>query len=442
MKEINFDYIVLGGGLAGLSFCANINSKSIQVIERLNEPGGLIRSINVNEFWFDAVVHLLHFQNDEDKINLNKYISHEFAPILQNANVITKAGKTKFPFQLNLGDLPKETAIKCVTDYIEIINSEPKDINNFKEWLKQSFGQEMCEIFFYPYNKKLWKRPLESIAPRNINWTIQQFNSQKIVEGLTPNANNNESYNLNSLYPIPEKNSLKRCMGILTDNIYNDIKEKVQLNEEILEVNINDKYVISKTKNHELKKYHYSRACISTIPLPELQKITIPKAPKTYEFKSTGVIYAMVMLKGDKYNTKELSNYYASPEYVFSRIIFIQNFDPHTAPIGFWSLMVEITYNENHSPDLIKLESEIKENLLQLRLVKNSEDFVKIHFEIHPYAYAVFEKNTKKNVHNLSDFYQSKDLHLLGRYGKWQYISMAQGYTEALNMAKRFNSSN
>ena len=120
----------------------------------------------------------------------------------------------------------------------------------------------------------------------------------------------------------------------------------------------------------------------------------------------------------------------------------MQNFDPHTAPIGFWSLMTEITYNEDNNRDLEQLESEIKENLLQLNLVKNIEDFVKIHFEIHPYAYAVFEKNTKTNVDSLSDFYQSKDLHLLGRYGKWQYISMAQGYTEALNMAERFNTSN
>jgi len=101
--------------------------------------------------------------------------------------------------------------------------------------------------------------------------------------------------------------------------------------------------------------------------------------------------------------------------------------------------MAEITYNENHSQNLVKLESKIKENLLQLRVVKNSEDFVKMHFEIHPYAYAVFEKDTKKNIDNLSNFYQSKDLHLLGRYGKWQYISIAQGYTEALNMAERFN---
>jgi protoporphyrinogen oxidase len=442
MKEINLDYVVLGGGLAGLSFCANSNSKKIQVIEMLKEPGGLVRSINVNNFWFDAVVHLLHFQNDEDKINLNKYISNEFAPILQNANVITQAGKTKFPFQLNLGDLPKETATKCVSDYLETIKSKPKKINNFKEWLKQSFGQKMCEVFFYPYNNKLWKRPLESIAPRDINWTIQQFNSQKIIDGLKLNVNNNEAYNLNSLYPIPEKNKLKRCMGILTDNIYKDIKENVQLNEEIQEVNIDERYVISKMKNNKLKKYHYSKACISTIPLPELLKITTPRIQKPYEFKSTGVIYAMVMLKGEKYNSKELSSYYASSEYAFSRVIFMQNFDPHTAPIGFWSLMTEITYNEDNNRDLEQLESEIKENLLQLNLVKNIEDFVKIHFEIHPYAYAVFEKNTKTNVDNLSDFYQSKDLHLLGRYGKWQYISMAQGYTEALNMAERFNTSN
>lgn len=442
MNEIKLDYIVLGGGLAGLSFSANINSEKIRVIEKLNEPGGLVRSIKIDDFWFDSVVHLLHFQNDEDKNNLNKFISDEFYTIHQNANVITEVGETKFPFQLNLGFLPKEIAEKCASDYIESVKFQSNKINNFKEWLKQSFGEEMCNVFFYPYNEKFWKRPLESIAPKNINWTIQQLNSKKNIKVLASNKNNEEAYNFNSLYPITKKNSSKKCMGILTDNIYNSIEKKVLLNEEVQELNIEDRYVISKTKNNELKKYYYSKSCISTIPLPELLKITTPEIQKSYEFKSTGVIYAMVMLKGEKYKSEELSSYYASSEYVFSRVIFMQNFDTNSAPTGFWSLMTEITYNTSISPNLEQLESEIKENLLNLKLVKSSEDFIKIHFESHPYAYNVFEKNTKRNVDDISRLYQSKDIHLLGRYGKWQYISMAQGYTEALKMAELLNTSN
>lgn len=441
MKETNLDYVVLGGGLAGLSFTANIKSNSIKIIERLNKPGGLVRSINVNNFWFDAVVHLLHFQNNDEKKNLNKYLSQEFAPILQNANVFTKAGITKFPFQSNLGQLPKEVAVKCVTDYIEKINSEPKELNNFKEWLIQSFGEKMCEVFFYPYNEKLWKTPLESLASRDFTWTIQQFNLEKILQGLMQNTTNNESYNLNSLYPIPEKNSTSRCMGILTDNIYNSIEEKVHLKEEVIEVNTKNRYVVSKTNNQGLKKYYYSKGCISTIPLPELLKLTTPKILKSYELNSIGVIYAMVMLKGEKYDTKVLSSYFSSSEYIFSRLIYMQNFDPHTAPEGLWSLMAEITYNKNYKPSIGNIESEVKEGLLKLNIVKNIDDFVDIHYENHPYAYNVFENGTRDSVNELNEMYKSNDIHLLGRYGKWQYISMAQGYTEALNMAEHFNKS-
>jgi protoporphyrinogen oxidase len=442
MKNIYLDYVVLGGGLAGLSFTDSIDSNKIRIIERLNKPGGLVRSININGFWFDAVVHLLYFQNNDEKQKLSKFLSKEFTPILQNANVFTKAGVTKFPFQSNLGHLPKEVAVECVTDYIENINSKPKELNNFKEWLRLSFGEKMCDIFFYPYNEKMWKRPLESLASRDFTWTIQKFNLKKIIEGLIPNSSNNESYNLNSLYPVPEKSSSVRCMGILTDNIYNGIKDKVHLNEEVIEVNMIERYVVSKSENQELKKYHYSKGCVSTIPLPELMKLTTPKILKSYELNAVGVIYAMVMLKGEKYDSGVLSSYFSSSEYIFSRLIYMQNFDPNTSPEGFWSLMAEVTYNKNKIPTAEIIKSEVKEGLLKLNIVKSEEDFVDIHYENHPYAYNVFENGTMDSVKELSQMYKSNDIHLLGRYGKWQYISISQGYTEAVNMAENFNKLN
>jgi len=402
MKGKDLEYIVLGGGLAGLSFTANIKSNKVKIIERLDKPGGLVRSIQINNFWFDAVVHLLHFQHNDEKEKLSKYLSSEFSPILQNANVYTKAGITKFPFQSNLGQLPREIAVKCVIDYIDKIKSEPKILVNFKEWLVQSFGEKMCDIFFYPYNEKLWKTPLDSLATRDFTWTIQQFNLEKVIEGLIPNVTSNESYNLNSLYPIPKKNGSTRCMGVL-------------------------------------KKYYYSKGCISTIPLPELLNITTPKILESYELNSIGVIYAMVMLNGEKYDSQVLSSYFASSEYIFSRLIYMQNFDPGTAPEGSWSLMAEITYNKNQTPNIENVESKVKEGLLKLNIVKNEQDFIDIHYEIHPYAYNIFENQTMDSVNRLRETYKSVGVHLLGRYGNWQYISMSQGYAEALNMADQFN---
>jgi protoporphyrinogen oxidase len=171
-------------------------------------------------------------------------------------------------------------------------------------------------------------------------------------------------------------------------------------------------------------------------------KLTTPKILKSYELNAIGVIYAMVMLKGEKYDSGVLSSYFSSSEYIFSRLIFMQNFDTNTSPEGFWSLMAEITYNKNQKPTVEFIKSETKDGLLKLNIVKSEEDFVDIHYEDHPYAYNIFENGTMDSVKELSEMYKSNDIHLLGRYGKWQYISMSQGYTEAVNMAEEFNKLN
>ncbi len=441
MEKIEYDYVILGAGLSGISLATKLKKSNRTVLlEKSNEPGGLVKSIEINGFWFDAVLHLLHYHNPKVERQLKKIGGSVFKPIAPKADVHTSHGITKFPFQLNVGGLPKDLAIECAHDYIENAYQKPRKVKNFEDWLLQSFGQKMCEIFFFPYNNKMWKRPLKSLGTRDFVWNIQNYSIPKVLNGLFREEKKIEAYNANSWYPIPKKGAKKRCMGILIDKLKAPINQQIHLKEEVVEVDSKKRCVTTKSA-HGIQHYYYKKGCISTIPLPVLQKITIPKQKKT-NLKLNGVLYAMVMLKGKPYETTNLWDYFSDEEVIFSRIIYMQNFDPHSAPNGKWSFMAEITYKaEAKKLDPKKTAAKIKKNLLALNIVKSKKDFIDIEFVDHKYAYAVFEKSTSQEVRKVTKSYANKDIHLLGRYGKWQYQSMAQVYEEAVAKADELNKS-
>ena len=439
MEKKEYDYVILGAGLSGISLATKLKkSNKTILLEKSDTPGGLVKSIEINGFWFDAVLHLLHYHNPKVEKQLKKIVGGVFKPIAPRADVHTSQGITKFPFQLNLGGLPKELAIECANDYIENAYQKPRKVKNFEDWLLQSFGKKMCEVFFFPYNNKMWKRPLKSLGTRDFVWNIQNYSIPKVLNGLFKEEKKIEAYNANSWYPIPKKGAKKRCMGVLIDKLKAPINKQIQLNEEVIEVDSKKRCVTTKSEKG-IQQYYYKKGCISTIPLPVLQKITIPKQKKT-NLKLNGVLYAMIMLKGKKYDTANLWDYFSEEGIIFSRIIYMQNFDPHSAPIGKWSFMAEITYKaEAKKLDLKKTATTIKKNLLDLKIVANKKDFLDIEFVDHKYAYAVFEKSTSEAVRKVTKSYASKDIHLLGRYGKWQYQSMAQVFEEGIEKAEALN---
>src|SRR5436190_23547993 len=103
-----FDYVILGAGVTGLAAASQLGDSAV-VLEQSDRPGGLVRADCHDGFWFDHVLHLLHFSDAKAEALVRSLFDHDqdLAPCPPIAWVQTEAGLTRYPFQTHLYPLHK-----------------------------------------------------------------------------------------------------------------------------------------------------------------------------------------------------------------------------------------------------------------------------------------------------------------------------------------------
>src|SRR6266550_1688186 len=129
------EFVILGGGLAGLSAGLVLGERAT-VVEREARPGGLVRTEYFNGYWFDRVIHLLHFYDAAIQERVLSIVGDALVPCPSTAWVETDAGVARYPLQMNLRDLDAEVATRCIVDLAGVTFDRPARIPaNFEEVL-------------------------------------------------------------------------------------------------------------------------------------------------------------------------------------------------------------------------------------------------------------------------------------------------------------------
>lgn len=72
-----------------------------------------------------------------------------------------------YPFQNNISMLPKEDQVKCIDGLIDaamnarVATTKPQD---FDDWILRMQGGYLADIFFRPYNYKVWAVPTTKVG--------------------------------------------------------------------------------------------------------------------------------------------------------------------------------------------------------------------------------------------------------------------------------------
>jgi len=439
MNNNSTNYLILGAGLTGMSAASILKEEAI-VLEKTERPGGLVKSINLDGYWFDHVIHLLHFRDPRTESIIKKLLGDTLAPLYPEAWVETTEGTGRYPLQMNLYGLSQEAITSTIKDLAATsFNIEHETPTSFEDMLLKTFGKYFCELFMFPYNRKVWKRPLNELAPSGFQWNIDNPDFELVVKGAITDNAKFETYNANGWYPRPDKNAKLRGMEVLSDVLSKQV-EDLRLNSNVKRINLKNKEVTVDNNGQEIT-YSFTKGCLSTIPLPILLAKCEDLDPRfknlTSTLKYNRVVSAMICIEGPHPKNRGHWRYYGQEDICFTRLVYMRNFDKHTSPENGWGLLVEMLEpSEWDLKDDNQYLSQIQNDIIKVNALPEDCKIINSAVEIIDPAYVVFTNESKKWVAELEEYFLSHGIKLLGRYGRWEYSSMAQVMNDGFTWAE------
>jgi len=169
------DYIIVGGGIAGLlsAYLSAEKGKQVVLIEREKECGGLLRSFQYSENdIFDYGIHTLYETGNVDLDSLLKSFLPDDSWI-ENAGHKRDFGGTYInavlqdnsPY-IDLRNLPENLYSELVDDFFQNLNKPIEENKSAKEYFESKFGSKITEHVISPVLGKLYPSlPLSELHP-------------------------------------------------------------------------------------------------------------------------------------------------------------------------------------------------------------------------------------------------------------------------------------
>ena len=163
-------FLILGAGPSGLAFAHTLLGRgedSFIVLEKESEPGGLCRSVEVDGAPLDiGGGHFLDVRKREVLDLVFRFMPEsEWNRHTRVAKIRLCGVEVDHPLEANLWQLP----VAAQADYLEAIaragcvrgDAMPAA---FEDWCRWKFGARIADDYMLPYNRKLWRVPLNDLG--------------------------------------------------------------------------------------------------------------------------------------------------------------------------------------------------------------------------------------------------------------------------------------
>lgn len=263
----------------------------------------------------------------------------------------------------------------------------------FKHWLYENFGDDNCELFFYPFNKKYTAGLYDEIIPQD------EYKSPKTGRGWV------------STFCDP--------VNGLSDLVYKMASQcDIKYNKKVLMINPSN-HVLTFEDGEVLE---YDRL-ISTIPLNKCIEI----CENTVNLPYTSVLVINIGAEPGPNLPKEHWIYIPFCKSGFHRVAFYTNVDPSKAPEGKVGLSVEIAFRDNIDVDTVKWEV-----MKELQNWGWIGDIIIYSTDVVPCAYT-WQYN-REDVPKALAWLKERDIISTGRYGKWKFQGLTQSIEDGFNV--------
>ncbi len=431
---------ILGAGVAGLGAAMKFTETKwkLDIFEKNKFMGGMCYSFKRDGFTFDLGGHRFITKNEGLLKRLNSIMADDWR-IRDRKSQIFLNGKY-FHYPLKFNDIIKKltplTMLNCSMDYLFTLvrNSFSKNetMDSFEKWVVRNFGDKLYQIFFKPYNIKLW-----GIEPSKISadWASQRISFKDmrdvIKSTLSRNSNNKRGYAESYYYPDDGIGRLPQKMG---EEVFKHNNSNVYLDTHIHKVYHHNNKITGLEYSQNGSKKMTTLPCenlVSTIQLPDFCKLLSPAPPEEVVSAANSLRFRSVVFLNIMVDRNSVTDnswlYFPEEKFVFFRIVEPKNWSEKMAPEGKTSLCLEIACDKGDD-----LWNATSDELLEKCLPSLIEmDYVQAHEILDHFvtkaehAYPIYEIDYKEKTKCIIDYLdQFKNFIICGRQGMFRYNNM------------------
>ncbi len=402
--------VIIGAGPTGLG--AGIRLKQLghdnwRIYESQAEPGGLAGSVTDSSgFTWDYGGHVL-FTSFEPVLDVITSLPDDFFIEHQRkAFVRLDDALVPYPFQLNLEALPREKRPAILLGKKgKKKRSRPR---NFLQWLDETFGPDLCSMFFYPYNQKVWGIPLEKMS---YSWIENRITTPQ-------DSAKKAEWGPNSTFLYPRSGG----MGGFFKAVSRNFMTRISFGHKVAEIDIESKTLV--THNGKTDKFDF---LLTTMPLNLLVGTVATGVPDRLKDIGKRLEWNSCTVSGLGFSRPEKEDfswqYFPEPTYPFYRVTALSSYSSSLVPKAdtgrFSSFMCETTTQSQGVPGGNELVGALCEAKI---LEQNDRRRLKAHTRLDiPYAYPIPTIERDRVLAELQGFLHSYDIFSRGRFGGWKY---------------------
>ena len=407
--------IIIGAGVSGLASAQLLkenNSDSI-VLEKANKPGGLIKCDVVNGHLFHRVGgHVFNTRVESvaqwfwSKFNKD----NEYIQAKRNAGIFMDNQYLSYPLENSLYKFDEKTIRSIFNELIDLEHSADKNYDNFEDFLLGNFGKKLYQLYFKPYNQKIWKTDLSKVALPWLDGKLPMPNHREII--MNNILRKEETNMVHSSFYYPKENGSQYIADRLSDGLN-------------IELNTTADSLVYKDRKWVINDLYQAEKIIYTGDIRQLHKLVHGVSSKTKEvlklvsqLVSNGTSNLLCTTDNTKYSWLYLPEG-STPAH---RIIYTGNFSPSNYP------------NKERPSCTVEFSGQTPVEEMQKAIKKLRGNLEMIDYNYEPNSYVIQQHGDREKINNVKDALAQYGLFLVGRFAEWEYHNMDKAIESAMKV--------
>ncbi len=416
--------VIIGGGPTGLGAANRLQELGHQnwvLLEGAESFGGLASSVVDPEgFTWDLGGHVLFSHYDYFDDLTNSLLGDAWLHHVREAWVRMRSRWIPYPFQNNIWRLPDDDLVECLHGLVALTNTpEQAPAETFDDWILQSFGTGIADVFMRPYNFKVWAcEPKEM----NVSWMgdrVAAVDLSRVLENLV-RRRDDVAWGPNATFRFPASGGT----GVIWDTLAGRLPADKMLSGHRVS-DIDPRRQVVRCENGA--EFGYD-ALISTMPLERLLQQLVGHeelSARHSEFRWSSSHIIGIGLEGDTPEDLATKCWMYFPEDVapFYRATVFSNYSAENVakPGEQWALMCEVAESVAKPVDHASVVAQTRVGLERTGLISPDHEVVSEWHRFLPHGYPTPFLGRDALLGDIEPRLRAMNIYTRGRFGGWKY---------------------